>query len=106
MLQVLDYHIRKPRKKHFGGGSFRAFVRHRTFGITGRPNMSQIAGEYRDLKARGELPPEIIRLGSAARRVARAQGPGEVSGSRFGLTTRQLQRKRHQLAQQAFHRLT
>ena len=91
----------KERGKKGFGGRWRAFVRMRTLGAKGRPDLSALSGPYWEaVEQRTEEISTCQALGEAARVTGKAHRP-KSGHSAFGASSRNLQARKLQLARQA-----
>lgn len=83
------------RKRGDYGGPWRAFVRERSLGSTGVPDLKELGIDYAQLGAEDRQ-----RLEEMGREAREAKLAGAAGGS-FGLTTRQVQRRQKRSTKQA-----
>eukprot|EP00971_Amphidinium_carterae_P068171 1349634-Amphidinium_carterae.1 len=90
LICALDAQVRKPCKRGTSPGPWRAFVRIRSAGMRGRPNLATLATEYKAAKASGVGMGEVQTLSKAASIARACSAPSKQSI--FGVRGRDLQR--------------
>lgn len=85
--------IAKQRGKRGFGGPWRAFVRNRSLGATGTPDLRRLGALYKQAVAEGSIEDTIVRAGRAATLAGKAFTP-KAGQSSFGPTQRDSKRLR------------
>eukprot|EP00971_Amphidinium_carterae_P193204 3834352-Amphidinium_carterae.1 len=91
----------KARKKHVGGGSWRAFIRQATLGMVGRPNIQAIAHQYWEAK-QNEFAGVLERDGARATLLAKLRR-SKLGRKCVVKTSKQLRLQRQMLLSQSFY---
>lgn len=93
--------IVKPRGRRGWGGPWRAFVRLKTFGMVGRPDLSLVKPLYAAAIKEGSKEIEHCKKLGEAAQSSGAAFPPKAGMSTFGPKTQQLQRARRRRAREA-----